>query len=467
MLDEQRTIAAVSGGTTPAGICIVRMSGNEACEIADRVFRGGKKCPRVQKMATHTLHHGYIMEGDRPVDEVLLSVMRAPKSYTGEDVVEINCHGGSMAAEKILTLLLSAGAHIAEPGEFTRRAFMNGRMDLSRAEAVAEVIASQNDFSLKASVAQLSGAVSREVRALRTQLLDELAFIEAALDDPEHYDTEGYGEALLQKLQPLTERLKELIDSAKDGSILAAGIRTVIAGRPNAGKSSLLNLLSGHEKAIVTEIPGTTRDVLEVPVRLGELSLVLMDTAGLRTSDDPVEKIGIRRAEEAIENADLVLYLTDLTEGLQEEDLSVLAGIRESKKPLVLLFNKKDLLDGEIPPEIRPEASALLEDVLCLPFSALTGEGKDALTAEIRRIFHADRFSDGSALAITSARQHALFQEALAALLKTQEGIMEGATEDLLAVDLTDAYRALGEIIGEETGDDVIDRVFEKFCMGK
>ena len=475
MLDEKRTIAAISGGLTMSGICIVRMSGAESLQIADKVFYGGRKTPPVTAFQTHTLHHGYIMEDHQAVDEVLLSVMRSPKSYTGEDVVEINCHGGSTAAEKILELLLKSGADLAEPGEFTRRAFLNGRMDLSRAEAVADVIASQNGFSLKASVAQLRGSVEKEVRALRETILDEVALIEAALDDPEHYELTGYEEELKKTLLPMTQRIEKLIETAKDGSVLSAGIRTVIAGRPNAGKSSLLNLLSGHEKAIVTEIPGTTRDVLEVPVRLGELSLLLMDTAGLRASDDPVEKIGIERAEKAIRNADLVLYLADVREGLLKEDEEALSRIREAGIPAILILNKTDLLEekegsgAETKEILRAEETAktLLPDAAVLPFSALTAEGLQALTEEIRRIFHAERFSDGSELVITSVRHRKLFEEALSSLRMAEEGTDAGVSEEFLTVDLTNAYRALGEIIGEETGEDVIDRVFEKFCMGK
>ena len=464
---KETTIAAVSSGLTPSGIAVIRISGPEAVPAADRVFSGRV---RLSEVPTHTVHYGRIVDrkatenvSDLPkdgkateetVDEVLATVMRGPGSYTGEDVVEISCHGGLFAAKKILSLLFSSGAVPAEPGEFTKRAFLNGRMDLSQAEAVMDIIGAENDFALKAGVSGLRGDISRKIREIREGLLNEIAFIEAALDDPEHYDLSGYPERLSAALKPVEEALSELIRVSDYGSILAEGIKTVIAGRPNAGKSSLFNLLSGHEKAIVTEIPGTTRDVLETHVSFGPLSLILMDTAGLRDTGDQVERIGVQRAKEAIEAADLVLYVADSTEGLTEEDREAL---REcGSKPVILLMNKADLL--------APDASL---EPSSIRFSCLSGEGLRELEERVNALFDARKLTFNDEVVITNERQKALLRDALRSLRLVDQGISDQLSEEFLAADLTGAYSALSEILGEAVSDDVIDRVFEKFCMGK
>ena len=450
----EKTIAAVSTGLTPSGILIIRMSGDDAVRIADRVFRGKKA---LSKVKSHTIHHGFIRDAEtrEDLDEVLVSVMRSPHTYTGEDTVEINCHGGLLVAKKVLDLLLKNGAEPAEPGEFTKRAFLNGRMDLSRAEAVIDVIEAQNDFAAKASVSQLKGAVSEKIRALREALLFRIAFIEAALDDPEHYELEGYSGELKETVEDVREEVRALLKTADYGSILKAGIRTVIAGRPNAGKSSLLNALSGHEKAIVTEIAGTTRDVLEVPVQLKDVSLILMDTAGLRKTEDTVEKIGVGRAKEALDNTDLVLYLVDAAEGKTPEDEENLNALYACGKKVLVLRNKTDLFAERD------------EDTDGLDISAKTGSGLDELSERIRSLFHEGKIVQNDEVVITSARHKALLAEAECALTHVLEGIADGVSEDLINIDLTDAYGALGRIVGEEVGEDVINAVFEKFCMGK
>ena len=450
----EKTIAAVSTGLTPSGILIIRMSGDDAVRIADRVFRGKKA---LSKVKSHTIHHGFIRDAEtrEDLDEVLVSVMRSPHTYTGEDTVEINCHGGLLVAKKVLDLLLKNGAEPAEPGEFTKRAFLNGRMDLSRAEAVIDVIEAQNDFAAKASVSQLKGAVSEKIRALREALLFRIAFIEAALDDPEHYELEGYSGELKETVEDVREEVRALLKTADYGSILKAGIRTVIAGRPNAGKSSLLNALSGHEKAIVTEIAGTTRDVLEVPVQLKDVSLILMDTAGLRKTEDTVEKIGVGRAKEALDNTDLVLYLVDAAEGKTPEDEENLNALYARGKKVLVLRNKTDLFAERD------------EDTDGLDISAKTGSGLDELSERIRSLFHEGKIVQNDEVVITSARHKALLAEAECALTHVLEGIADGVSEDLINIDLTDAYGALGRIVGEEVGEDVINAVFEKFCMGK
>lgn len=448
------TIAAISTGITPAGIAIIRVSGPEAIVIADKIFFGKKKLKTVK---THTIHYGEIRDNDQILDEVLCSVMKAPHTFTGEDTVEVNCHGGILVAGKILDLLLRSGATPAEPGEFTKRAFLNGRMDLSKAEAVMEVIQAKNQYALRSSVSHLRGDVSKKVRELREKILDECAFIEAALDDPEHYDLTDYKELLSERVEPILADLKTLSDRSDYGSILNEGVKTVIAGRPNAGKSSLLNLLSGHEKAIVTDIAGTTRDVLEVSVILKDISLVLLDTAGLRETNDVVEKIGVDRAREAMNSADLVLYVIDGAAGVTEEDKIALSSI--SDKQILILWNKNDCR------KYNGEASSFGYPVI--PFSCISGEGKDLLEENILKLFGTEKLSYGEDVVLSNDRQKDLLRKAIASLKLVKEGIKDELSEEFLSVDLVNAYTALGEIIGEEVSDDVINRVFEKFCMGK
>ncbi len=466
----EKTIAAISTGMTASGIIIVRMSGPEAVEIADRVFRAGKKGKRLSRVPSHTIHHGFITDGAKDLDEVLVSVMLAPHTYTGEDTVEINCHGGVLVSGRVLSLLYEKGAVPAEPGEFTKRAFLNGRMDLARAEAVADLISAKNDFALRSSVSQLKGAVSEKIRGLREEILDRIAFIEAALDDPEHYDLSGFSEVLSEELLPLMEELRNMIRRADDGAVLKEGIRTVISGRPNAGKSSLLNILAGYERAIVTEIAGTTRDVLTEEIILRGISLILMDTAGIRETDDRVEKIGVDRAKEAIANADLVLYLADATEGLLKEDLTVIRGL--SGKNVIVLLNKQDLLkedpsDTEKSLKVARQMLSELPEVKLLPFSSVTREGLPELEDEILSMFTHGELGFNEEIIITSLREKELLRQALESLELSKEGADAGVSEELVSIDLLNAYRALGEILGEEVDDDVIDRVFEKFCMGK
>ena len=467
----EKTIAAVSTGMTASGIIIVRMSGPESVDIAGKVFRPGKKGKSLKKVPSHTIHHGYITDGEQDLDEVLVSVMRGPHTYTGEDTVEINCHGGVLVAGKVLSLLFENGAVPAEPGEFTKRAFLNGRMDLSRAEAVADLISAKNDFALHASVSQLKGSVSERVRGFRENILDRIAYIEAALDDPEHYDLTDYTKTLSLELQPVMDDLDNLIRRADDGAVLKEGIRTVIAGRPNAGKSSLLNILAGYERAIVTEIAGTTRDVLTEEILLRGISLILMDTAGIRETEDRVEKIGVDRAREAMSEADLVLYMTDATEGLTEEDLAVLQNLRN--RHVIILLNKQDLLKSEHITETDDRLNSEKQKLTAcpefrlLPFSSVTKEGLEALENEIVGMFTKGELGFNEEIIITSLRQKELLRQALEALQLVKEGADADVPEDLLNIDLLNAYRALGEILGEEVDDDVVNRVFEKFCMGK
>ena len=456
----ESTIAAISTGLTPSGIIIVRMSGPEAMRIAEKVYKGkGKK--QLSKAKSHTIHYGFIYDGETVIDEVLVSVMRAPFTYTGEDIAEINCHGGILVARKVLEILIKNGAVLAEPGEFTKRAFLNGKIDLTKAEAVIDVIDAKNQYALKAGAMQLKGAVAEKIRDIREKLLDEMSYIEAALDDPEHYDLTGYGEELREKLVPVKEETEKLIRRSDHGSMLKEGIKTVIAGRPNAGKSSLLNLLSGYEKAIVTQVPGTTRDVLEENIQIGPVSLILMDTAGIRETEDIVEKIGVEKAKEALYDADLILYLVDAMEGLHEEDKEILDSLQGHQ--VILLKNKTDLPGIQEKPLLESPQEGIRE----LSFSALTGEGLEALENLILTMFENSEITANDEVVITNERQKACLMEADQALSYVFEGIEEEQSEEFLAIDLMNAYAALGRILGEDVGDDVIDRVFEKFCMGK
>ena len=335
------TIAAISTAMTASGIGIVRMSGSEVFTIIDRVYQSKGKKKKLSQVPTHTIHYGYIMDGDEMIDEVLVMVMRAPRSFTSEDTIEINCHGGVYAMKRILETVIKNGARPAEPGEFTKRAFLNGRMDLSQAEAVIDVINAKNEYALKSSVSQLRGSVMQAIKDIREQIIYHIAFIESALDDPEHISLEGYGGELQQVNNKLIGKLEKLIASSEDGKMMKEGIRTVIVGKPNAGKSSLLNVLVGEERAIVTDIAGTTRDILEETIQIHGISLNIIDTAGIRSTEDVVEKIGVSRAKDYAKDADLIIYVVDSSTELDENDSEIIEMLR-SKKAIILL-NKTDL----------------------------------------------------------------------------------------------------------------------------
>ncbi len=453
------TIAAVATGLVPSGIGIVRISGDRAVEIADRVFRGRE---RLAEVPSHTIRYGKVTDGEEVLDQVLATVLRAPHSYTGEDTVELNCHGGVLVLQRVLSRVLEEGANLAEPGEFTKRAFLNGKMDLAQAEAVADIIDADNAYALKNGVKQLRGSLSGEIRGLRDALRYEIAYIEAALDDPEHYDLSGYPEQLLEKTGELSARVGRLLESADAGIYMKSGIGTVILGKPNAGKSSIYNLLAGRDRAIVTEIAGTTRDTLTENIRLDSgICLNLTDTAGLRKSEDTVEKLGIGRAREAAEDADLILCVLDGSRALSEEDDELFAIIR-GRQALVLL-NKADLGErGLVPEDLEGKVSGTV-----IPFSAKTGLGLRELQDEIARRFCGGLAGTGDGALVTSFRHKEALKKASASLELVRRGILEGMSEDCLSIDLTDAYEALGTITGESAGDEIIDEIFEKFCMGK
>ena len=458
MLNKE-TIAAISTGMSNSGIGIVRISGDDAFQIIDRIYKGKKK---LSEADSHTIHYGFIKDGGETIDEVLVSVMRAPRTFTGEDTVEINCHGGVYVVQRVLETVLKNGARPAEPGEFTKRAFLNGKMDLSQAEAVIDVITSKNEYALQSSVSQLRGSVKKKIETMRETLLYHTAFIETALDDPEHISVDGYGETLEKELIPIREELKKLIDSAGNGRIIKEGIQTVILGKPNAGKSSLLNVLSGRERAIVTEIEGTTRDVLEEQIYLNGLNLNMIDTAGIRQTEDVVEKIGVEKAREYAESADLIIYVADASRKLDENDREI-AQIIAGKKVVVLL-NKSDLE----PVLTREELCIFLEDEFpVIEVSAKEEKGIRELEQQLKTMFLSGDLSFNDEVMITNMRQKSALQDAYMSLRKVQESIEDQMPEDFYSIDLMDAYEALGSITGETIGEDLVNEIFSKFCMGK
>ena len=479
-MQDGATIAAISTAVSSAGIGIVRMSGPESFDIADRIYRSKKK-KKLSEQKSHTIHYGFIVDDGETVDEVLVMLMRGPASYTGEDTVEINCHGGVYVVKRILETLIKNGARPAEPGEFTKRAFLNGRLDLSQAEAVGDLIAAQNQYALQSSVSQLKGNIRNEITDIRNQILYHTAFIETALDDPEHISVDGYGEKLRVSVEEMEHRIRRLLDTCDNGRIMKEGIRTVILGRPNAGKSSLMNVLLGEDRAIVTDIAGTTRDVLEEHLNLNGISLNIMDTAGIRETDDIVEKIGVDKAKEHAEEADLILYVIDSSEEMDENDQEILRMIQG--KRAVILLNKSDLamrVTREDVTQAYDRSSESLNDInpakinekenLIIPIievSARNSSGINELEDTLKNMFFAGNLSFNDEIYITNVRHKTALADAEESLERVRESIDAGMPEDFYSIDLMDAYEALGNITGETIGEDLVNEIFSKFCMGK
>lgn len=459
-MNHTDTIAAAATAMGSAGIGIIRISGTDAFAVLEKVFRPKNEKKVMSEQPGYTVHYGMAVDGEQVLDEVLVMLMRGPHSYTAEDTAEIDCHGGRLVMQKILEAVLKNGARAAEPGEFTKRAFLNGRMDLSQAEAVMDLIQSKNEMALKSSLAQLKGNVRQEIEKLRAQILYEMAFVEAALDDPEHISLDGYSEELLEKMRGIAAEVERLLKSSESGRMLKEGIKTVILGKPNAGKSSLLNVLLGEERAIVTEIAGTTRDVLEEQLQFGEVSLQLLDTAGIRSTEDVVEQIGVERARKQAEDADLILYVADSSRVLDENDEEILK-LLEGKKALVLL-NKSDLA-----PVITPQIMRERTGHPVLVISAKEGAGIQELEEKIRSLFFRGEVDFNDEVLITNLRQKQALMDASKSLSMVIESIENGMPEDFFTIDLKDAYTSLGFIIGEEIGDDLANEIFGKFCMGK
>ena len=462
-MKQTETIAAIATALSDSGIGIVRISGDDAIEIGSRVYRSKNGCHSLKDYGSHTIHYGFIMDGDEILDEVMVAVMKAPNSYTKEDTVEINCHGGVLIVQKVLETVLRNGARLAEPGEFTKRAFLNGRIDLAKAEAVMDIIHSRNEFALKSSMKQLKGSISDCIRQMREEILYEIAFIESALDDPEHISTEGYSEKLLPKIGDLLLRCNKLIDSADDGKVLKEGINTVIVGKPNAGKSSLMNLLVGEEKAIVTEVAGTTRDVLEESIRLHGIGLNIIDTAGIRSTEDVVEKIGVERALKIASDADLILYVVDSSVALDESDEEILDLIRGKK--CIVLLNKTDLVPVVEEEELRKKLRDA--EISVIRTSTRDNTGIEEFENTIKEMFFSGALSMNEEVIITNMRHKQALEEARDSLLMVKKSLEDEMPEDFYSIDLMSAYASLGYIIGEEVGEDLVNEIFSKFCMGK
>lgn len=456
---EVDTIAAIATAMTNSGIGIIRVSGSDSIDIVDKIFVSvkGKKLTTVN---SHTIHYGSIVYNGEIIDEVLVSVMKAPHSYTKENVVEINCHGGVVVINKILEIVCENGARIAEPGEFTKRAFLNGRIDLSQAEAVIDIINSKNEYALSNSVRQLRGSISEKIKTIRGKILDEISFIETALDDPEHISLEGYTKKLEGVVDESMKELKKLIDTSNNGKVVVEGIKTVILGKPNAGKSSFLNALIGEERAIVTDIEGTTRDSLEENINISGLSLKIIDTAGIRDTVDIVEQIGVKRAKDLAKEADLIIFIVDSSKNLDDNDYEIMKLIKEKK--YIVLLNKSDLNS-----RVEIEALNELDKSNIITISAKNNEGIDLFEDRVKEMFLNGEINFNDEIFVTNARQKESIINAYSSLKLVKKSIEDNMPEDFYSIDLLNTYEELGKVIGEALEDDLVDNIFSKFCMGK
>ena len=450
---KKDTIAAIATAMSNSGIGIVRISGVESIDIVKKIYKG-------KQLKDHAIHYGYIVDGEETIDEVLVMVMKGPHSFTGEDTVEINCHGGVYVVKRILETVIKYGARPAEPGEFTKRAFLNGKMDLSQAEAVIDIINSKNEYALKSSVSQLKGNVQKKIKEIRAEILYHTAFIETALDDPEHISVDGYGEKLRITVDNLLEELDKLLKSSDNGRIIREGIKTVIVGKPNAGKSSLLNVLVGEERAIVTDIAGTTRDVLEESIQLHGISLNVMDTAGIRNTEDIVEKIGVNKAKEQASEADLIIYVVDASRELDQNDYDIIEMIRDKKS--IILLNKSDLTTVVTKDMIQSHINKPMIEI-----SAKEERGIEELEETLKNMFFDGEISFNDEVYITNIRHKTALACAYESLKKVIFSIENDMPEDFYSIDLLDAYESLGSITGETIGEDLVNEIFSKFCMGK
>ena len=457
------TIAAIATAMTNSGIGIIRISGEDAFTVIDRIYQSKNGKKKLSEEKSHTVHYGYIVDDTKEnkiIDEVMVLIMRAPNTYTREDTVEIDCHGGVLVMQKILDTVVCHGARPAEPGEFTKRAFLNGRIDLTQAESVMDVISSKNEFALKSSISQLQGSLQKEIKELREKIIYEIAFIESALDDPEHINIDGYGQKLKTVAEECKEKIEHLLDTADNGKILKEGIDTVIVGKPNAGKSSLMNVLLKKERAIVTDIAGTTRDVLEEQMNLNGITLNIIDTAGIRDTEDIVEKIGVDKAKDYLVNADLIIYVVDSSTPLDENDEKIMEMIKD--RTALVLLNKSDL-DTVTTEEMI--ASHL--DQKIIKVSMKENQGVDELENAIKELFFHGKVELNDEVYITNARHKAALSNAKDSLNMVLDSIAMEMPEDFYSIDLMNTYEELGNITGESMGEDLVNEIFSKFCMGK
>ena len=459
------TIAAIATGMGNAGVGIIRISGKNAVEVASKVFRPVNEEKKIESMKSYTAAFGQVYDGDKELDEGILLLMRAPHTYTCEDVCELQCHGGMVVLRNVLAAVIKNGARLAEPGEFTKRAFLNGRIDLSQAEAVMDLIDSKNEMARKNSMTQLKGGLSDRIKQLREEIIYQIAFIESALDDPEHYSLDGFPEKLLEEDKKWITIAKEMLDSYDNGRIIAEGIRTCIVGKPNAGKSSFLNALLGEERAIVTDIAGTTRDTLEESVTIDGITLNIVDTAGIRDTEDKVESIGVERAKKEIESADLILFLMDTSVQISEEDIEILQRIRDKKK--IILLNKSDKATEESGFEQSALKEYISEETPVISISAKYGDGIDNFIMELKNMMFHGRIDVNQEVYITNARHKDALAKTYESLECVERSIEAGMPEDFFTIDLMNAYEKLGLIIGESVEEDLVNEIFSKFCTGK
>lgn len=481
MIKLSDTIAAIATGMNQGGIGIIRVSGEKAIEITDSIFVPKKKGKEIQNLESYTAAYGNIVEkkiekdnlcgkvnsDDNEtycdydiIDEVIVLVMKAPSTYTKEDVVEIDCHGGMQVMKQILHLLMKNGARLAEPGEFTKRAFLNGRIDLSQAESVMDLISAKSDLAAKSALSQLKGSLRNKIEDIRKKLIHNIAYIESALDDPEHYSLDGFGDTLDELLESKEQEICHLIATAEDGQMMKEGIHTVILGKPNAGKSSVLNVLMGKERAIVTDIAGTTRDTLEEFISINGIPLNIVDTAGIRDTEDVVEKIGVDKSLEAMQDADLILYVVDSSVPLDENDSQIMEQIKD--RQVIILQNKSDLKNVVTKEDILSYLDKPVIDI-----SAKEKTGFEDFYKLLNDMFFHGHLSYNDEVYITNMRHKEALEEALSSIQMVRESIADGMPEDFYSIDLMAAYERLGYIIGESVEDDLVDTIFREFCMGK
>jgi len=464
------TIAAVSTPPGTGGIAVIRMSGKESLHIADKFFKGRKK---LKDADSHTVNFGHIVDpqnGNDVVDEVLVTVMKAPRTYTREDIVEINCHGSSAVVKKVLEIAIKNGARPAEPGEFTKRAFLNGRIDLSQAEAVIDLINSKTVESSKAALGQLEGKLSEKLKRARNKLIELLAHIEVTVDYPEHDVEQITGEMAHNEIINIIKELEMLVKDFDRGKILREGINIVIAGKPNAGKSSLLNVLSGENKAIVTDIPGTTRDLIEEYINIKGIPAKITDTAGIRQTEDIVEKIGVEKAINALNQADLVLIMIDAQQGFDEETKTIIR--KNADKKTILLINKTDVVDNNKISDINQEVQSFLKslNIKCIgiiEISARTGLGIDELEQKIYSLFMGGEIEQNQEVLLSNVRHKDLIDKARLSLKDAADAYLKGLTLDCIAIDIKNAAEFIGMITGESVSEDVLKEIFSRFCIGK
>lgn len=454
------TIAAIATAMSNAGISIIRISGTESLNIIDQIFKYKNGNKKISEAKSHTIHYGFVIDQEITIDEVIVLIMKSPNSYTTEDIVEIDCHGGITVTKKILETVIKYGARAAEPGEFTKRAFLNGRIDLSQAEAVIDVINAKNEYALQSSIHQLKGNILSKIKEIRNNIIRDIAFIEAALDDPEHMSLEHFSEELLENLDKNLNKLGVLLASADNGRIRKEGINTVIVGKPNAGKSSLLNILVGDERAIVTEIAGTTRDTLEETIQIHGICLNIMDTAGIRETDDIVEKIGVDRAIRFAKEADLIIYVVDSSTELDENDFDIIKMIQDKKS--IILLNKMDLDTVTREEDLKSRTNKPL-----IQISAKENKGLEQFEQCLKAMFFDGEISFNDEIYITNVRHKAAIAESIESLNQVKSSIENQMPEDFYSIDLMNAYEVLGRIIGESVGEDLVNTIFSQFCMGK